>query len=134
MKQGNLSIVFIAPKVKIKALLYVDFMKKQKAQPFIMVSKKMLADPVYRKLSSSAQIIYIYMRNKLNGKYGLSIVLTYKEMNDVMGTQAFSRATKELIEAGFIDKVEKGGLFGNANVFKFIGEHSPFYYKGVKIT
>ena len=74
------------------------------------------------------------MRAKFNYKTWDEVTLSYKEMKDVMGAKAMSRAFKELMIAGFIDKVKQGGLFGGITTYKFIGEHKDYFNQKGKIT
>lgn len=105
-------------------------MKKQKSKPFIMVFKALLKDPSWRKLSNSAKIIYIYMRGKFNSETLSVVTLAYSEMQDMMSSRTISKGFKELQEAGFIEKVKQGGLFGGICSYRFIGQYRDFYYKG----
>jgi hypothetical protein len=110
--------------------------KKIKAPPFVMVNKALLHDPVWRKLSSSAKIVYIYLRAKFNTKTLNVVTLTYSEMKDMMSPVTLSKAFKDLQAAGFIEKVERGGLIGCGGVatkYRFIGQYGFFYYEGRKI-
>ena len=81
-------------------------------------------------------IAYIYLRSKFNTRTLGEVTLTYSEMKDIMCSATYWRALTELEEKGFIEKVQPGGLKGCGGVpttFKFKGEHSHFYYKGMKV-
>jgi hypothetical protein len=107
--------------------------KKQKAPPFVMVRRDLLEDPEWQKLSSSAKVIYIYLRAKFNYKTFQEMTLAYSEVKDMMSSKTISKAFKELQSAGFIEKTKHGGLFGGVCVYKFIGQYKDFYYKGYAI-
>lgn len=107
--------------------------KKQKAPPFVMVTVRLLKDPEWRKLSSSAKVLWIYMRSKFNRETFSEVTLAYSEMKGTMSSKTISRSFKELQETGFIEKTKHGGLFGGVCAYKFTGEHKDFFYKGHKV-
>lgn len=113
--------------------------KKYKSPPFVMLYKELLKDKDYKKLSSSAKVIYTYMRNNFNpGKYEdpLTFELPYESMKGIMTDKTTSRAIKELVKAGFISVPYKGGLCGVRkckSLYKYEGKWAFFTYKGKKI-
>ena len=107
--------------------------KKQKAPPFVMVRRDLLKDPEWRKLSSSAKVLYIYLRAKFNYKTLQEVTLAYSEVKDMMSSKTVSQAFKDLQQAGFIEKTKHGGLFGGVCAYKFTGQFKDFYYKGYAI-
>lgn len=100
---------------------------------FVMVTEKLLKDPEWRKLSSSAKIIWLYLRLKFNFQTLNEVSLAYSEIEDMFSSATISSAFKELVKTGFIEKVKHGGLFGGVSSYKFIGPHKDFYYNGHKI-
>lgn len=106
---------------------------KFKLPPFVAVRRDLLKDPKWRKLSSSAIVIYIYLRSKFNYRTFSEVTLTYSEMKDMMSSKTVSRAFKELLSLGFIEKTKDGGLYGGTCAYKFIGEFKDFYYKGYAV-
>ena len=107
--------------------------RRHKAPPFVMIRQDLLKDPKWRQLSSSAKVLYIYLRRKFNYKTLSEVTLTYAEMKDVMSTKTMSRAFKELINDGFIDKDKQGGLYGGISTYIFVGDYKDFYYNGNKV-
>jgi hypothetical protein len=98
-----------------------------------MLRIDLLKDPEWRKISSSAKIIYIYLRAKFNYKTLSEVTLTYSEMKDVMSTRTMSEALKELVKGGWIIRANYGGLFSGSSTYKFNGKYKDFYYKGARI-
>ena len=107
--------------------------KKQKARNFIMVFKEMLEDPEWRSLSSSAKVVWLYLRAKFNYRNLGEVSLTYSEMEGVMSSRTFSRSKDELEEKGWIEKKKQGGLYGGVCTYAFKGRFKDFYFKGRKI-
>lgn len=107
--------------------------KKHKAPSFVMVRRDLLKDPEWRKLSSSAKVLYIYLRAKFNYKTFSEVTLAYSEVKDMMSSKTTSRAFKELVKGGWIEKTKYGGLFGGVCAYKFIGSYKDFYYQGYTV-
>ncbi len=93
-----------------------------------MVRVDMLKDPEWRKLPSSAKVIYIYLRAKFNHKDLSRVTLTYPELKDMMSPNTIAKAIKALEDNGWIKKVYQGGLFGGANKYQFVGEYKDYFY------
>ena len=106
---------------------------KRNAPPFVMIRKDLLRDVQWRKLKSSAKVIYIYLRAKFNYGTFSEVSLAYSEVQDMMSSKTISSAFKELEEAGFIEKTKQGGLFGGVCSYKFAGDYAGFYYKGYRV-
>ena len=106
--------------------------KKQKG--FIMITRKLLNDPEFRALSGNSKTLYIYMRAKFNYKTLGEVTISYKEMADIMSSKAMSRAFKELITRGFIEKTKQGGLRGGLTKYTFIGEHNDYFNERGKVN
>jgi len=107
--------------------------KRYKAPPFVMVRQDLLKDKNWQGLSSSAKVLYIYLRSKFNQRTLSEVTLSYREMKGVMSTKTMSRSLKELAKEGFIEKIKQGGLFGGVSSYKFIGEYKDFCYKGFRV-
>lgn len=93
-----------------------------------MVYSDLLRDETWKKLSSSAKVLYIYLRNKFNRETLNKLTLTYGEMKDIMSTATMSKALKELRKTKFIEITKFGGLYGGSCSYKLIGEFRWFYY------
>ena len=102
--------------------------KKPEAPRFVMVYSELLQDETWKKLSSSAKVLYIYLRNKFNKETLNDLTLTYTEMKDIMSTATMSRALKDLAKADFIEVTKLGGLYGGSCRYKLIGKFRWFYY------
>jgi len=109
--------------------------KKFRLPPFVPLRRDLMKDPVWRKLSSSAKIAYVYLRGKFHPQNTEinEVSLTYSEMKDMMSSKTLSRAFKELQETGFIEKTKDGGMFGGACRYKFIGAFKDFYVRGYRV-
>jgi len=61
----------------------------------------MLDDPVYKSLSSSAKILYQYMKMWACGRDTVEYAISMSE--SLMSHMTFKKARDELVEKGFID-------------------------------
>ena len=90
---------------------------KKKELPFAMIYKHMLATNAWRQLSNPARVAYIHLKAKYNGQNAKNLSLTYNEMQPFMCRRTFRNAIKQLVEYGFIEIVNKGGLMRNPNIY-----------------
>jgi len=110
---------------------------KENQPPFVLVKSDLLKDKSWRRLSSTAKVLWIYLRSKFNpykedinlasGK--LQVRLSYSEMKkvrDFSSTKSMRKAICELQQAGFIEITEKGGKYAGASAYSFIGKFSKF--------
>ena len=77
-------------------------------------------------LSLRAKIFYIYLKSKYNGKNNGEIQLHFSELSVQPGftsRRAFYCAAKELVEAGWVERTNMGGLFRNPNTYKLTGKY-----------
>jgi len=105
---------------------------KRSKRKFVLLYKDLLwKDNDFRKLSSSAKVLYIYLRSKYhpdntNPASGIpEVKLPYREMEGILHPTAMSRALKELIKAEFIAISQKGGR-GCPSAYRFVGKWSFF--------
>jgi len=119
---------------------------KEKQPRFALVKHEMLNDDAeWRRLSSTAKVLWIYLRSRYNpykedrnlATGEIQIKLSYKEMSgdkkrkiegvrDFSSTKSMRKAICELVNAGFIKQTEKGGKYGGASAYAFIGEWGKF--------
>lgn len=77
---------------------------KEPFPAFVALYKVLLKDPEWRALSSSAKVLYTYLRNKFHPDCLMKtpyaeVTLAYSEMEDIMTTRTMSSALKELESA-----------------------------------
>jgi len=80
----------------------------------------------WRALSAKAKLFYVYLKAKYNTLNNGKIQLHYSELSDMPGfgsRQAFYNASKELIQAGWVEKTNLGGLYRNPNTYKLTGRY-----------
>jgi hypothetical protein len=92
---------------------------KEPYEPFVKLDVMMMESAAWTSLSLSAIWIYIELRKQYNVTAGGNdhLTLPYSKVRWRLSRQTISRSFKELIEYGFIRKVEAGGLQKNPNVF-----------------
>lgn len=94
--------------------------KNNKLKPFIPLRKDMLKSQEWRKLSSKAKVIYLYLRNNANGKIDY-IKLPYSSLDDMMSHHTIAKGFKELQDSGLIKQISRGGKFGSPAIYNFTG-------------
>lgn len=109
----------------------MSYKQKVRLPPFVMIRKDLLKDPNWKKLSSSAKVVWIYLRDNYDYSNGTKeTFLTYGQMKGILSSRALSRALKELIDNLWIEKTKQGGLFGGICRYRFTGKFKDFHYKG----
>lgn len=109
--------------------------RKAKAPRFVMAYFGLLDDPEFRKLSFSAQILYLHMRREFRGNREdpLTFELPHSKMKNVMSSRTMTRSTRELEDAGFIKIEHRGKSCGSRKIkslYRYTGKWAIFYYKG----
>ena len=99
-------------------------MKKGKGDgrgdPFVKMPWDMIDSPAFRNLSPTAVWLFIMFRRqwRRDGKKGReTYTLPFNHVNFRIGQTAFSAAVEALIAGGFLERIERGGLFGKAAKF-----------------
>ena len=72
----------------------------------LRLTKDMLMDTKYKKLSPGACKLYQYLKMWASGQ--TTVTFASSMMKDIMSREAFIRARNELVEAGFIDWLNPG--------------------------
>ena len=75
----------------------------------------------WKDLSSSAKLLYIYIKSKYNGSNNGEIKLSYSELSGVKGissSRTISKAQSELTEKEWIQIITHGGLYRYSTLYK----------------
>jgi len=84
--------------------------KKEKSRPFVAILKEMLKSPAWLALGNAARVAYIHIKSKAFSRNLEDLPLSYGEMESIME------------EFGFIQKVQRGGLYRRRNLFSLIDD------------
>ncbi len=100
-------------------------MKKRDRRPFVALHKELINNPEYmEKLSLRAKVLYQMIKTKYNPNKNSGLIrLPYREVikKKCPGLRRFdpvSRAFKELINQGWLEVAEHGGLFGKVSLYR----------------
>jgi hypothetical protein len=88
-------------------------------EPFIHVTKRMFDSESYKQLTNASRVALLLLRRQVNGKGQGEIVCPYSAALAYMNKNTFSRAIKQLIKLGFIEKQQMGGMFRRTNTYRF---------------
>ncbi len=98
--------------------------KKKKLPPFVAIGRAVLKSPEWLKLSSSAKLLYIYIKSKYAGSNNGEIILPYSELAPVLrSSKTISRALKQLVANEWIEIKQKGGLYRKTNIYTLTFKH-----------
>ena len=94
--------------------------KKKTTKPFIQLLIHELYDTKeWRSLQWYSKLVYLRMKRKYNPNNGEQFTVSYREMSDEMSQKSCGKAIKELNKIGFIEIIQKGGLYRKRNYYIF---------------
>ena len=79
----------------------------------------MIKSPAYKQLSNSARVAHLLLSSQIRQPDQREVKLPYKDAQQYMKSNTFSRAIKQLQELGFIEKTQYGGIYRRTNVYRF---------------
>jgi hypothetical protein len=100
----------------------MGYRNKKKYEPYVKILWEMMDSEVWKKLSNSSKVTYIYLRRQIRSAKQKDVKLSYTNMEPIMNRNTFGRALKELEKCGFITKIQTGGLFRRINIFQLSEE------------
>ena len=92
-------------------------MSKRKQKLFIQIYHSDYDSKEWRSLHWYSKIAYLRIKRKFNPNQGEKISVSYREMSDEMSQPTFGKAIKELLKIGFVEIVQKGGLYRKRNYY-----------------
>lgn len=94
--------------------------KKDRYDPFVKLDYEMLDSAAWKKLSDSSIWCYIELKKSFSiikdGSYHLT--LPYRKHLYHHATETISKSLKELLNFGFIDVIQRGGLFKKPSIYR----------------
>jgi hypothetical protein len=101
--------------------------RRKKFENFIMLGRDMLLHcEEWKRLSSAAKLVYIYLKAKHTGRNNGEICLFYSELETLRGLgspSTVSRAFKELEQGGWIRRTRYGGIYRLPNQYGLTGKY-----------
>ncbi len=92
-------------------------MAKRKKKLFIQLHHDFYDSKEWRSLKMCSKIAYLRIKRKYNPNNGDQVSVSYREMADEMSQPTFGKAINELLRVGFIEVVQKGGLYRRRNYY-----------------
>ena len=98
------------------------------AKPFAGIEERMIKSEAFKVISNPARVALLLLKAKQwHMQNKKEIVLTYREVSDYIDRHTYANAIRQLEEAGFINRVQRGGLYRRTNIFTFVNTWK--YYK-----
>jgi hypothetical protein len=87
--------------------------------PFLLVEHTYWDSKAFRDLSPHARNLYCEFKRRFNGENAYNLQMPEGELKEkkIMSISAFRNARDQLIEKGFIDIRQRGGLWKQATIF-----------------
>ena len=92
-------------------------MSRKSKKLFIQLYFDFYDSKEWRSLQWYSKIAYLRIKRKYNPNNGEKITVSYREMADEMSQPTFGKAIKELLKVGFIEVIQKGGLYRRRNYY-----------------
>ena len=86
-------------------------------QTFIRLTNDLIKSPKFLGLKPLSQLLYIHMCMAAAGK--IDFIFPYEAYKDVCSKGGFAKAETELMQKGFIEKVESGRFTRTPNKYRF---------------
>jgi hypothetical protein len=103
--------------------------QRDKHKSFVMLSRAMLDMPEWRKLSASAKLAYIYIKNGFTGRNNGGITVSYASLSGVKGLSSsgtIAKGLRELETNGWIRRANHGGLPRLPNTYELTGNYDEY--------
>jgi hypothetical protein len=98
--------------------------RRKKSNPigenFVPVVKFMIKSPAFKKLTNASRVAYLLLKAQCNNRDQREVVFPYSHAEDYMNRHTFARSIKQLVDLGFIEKSDFGGLYRRTNVYRLI--------------
>jgi hypothetical protein len=92
-------------------------MAKKNRKLFIQIYHSMYDSKEWRSLKWYSKLAYLRIKRKYNPNRSEQISVSYREIKDEMSQATFGKGIKELLKVGFIEVVQKGGLYRKRNFY-----------------
>ena len=91
--------------------------RKGKSNGFIKLDWIFYDSKEWKSLHWYSKLAYLRIKRKYNPNNSEQITVSFREMADEMSQKSFGKAIKELLKIGFIEVVQKGGLYRKRNYY-----------------
>ena len=106
--------------------------KKRDQRAFVGLHKELLFNcAAWAALSPAAKVLYLLLKAKLNPNKGDTVALSYRQVlklqyKGLSNNHTVAAAFAQLEHAGWIEKEQRGGLFGQSTRWKLTGKYDGF--------
>lgn len=90
---------------------------KGKSAYFVPITWEIIDSDAYAKLTNASRTAYLIIKRQYNVKNPTEFRCPYSTAERFMDRHTFSKSIKQLIEMGFIKKIQQGGLYRKINVY-----------------
>lgn len=91
---------------------------KHNSEQHVRLNYEMLESEAWKSLSCQSTWLFTELKHRCNGHNDRHLILPYKQIKFKLKSYlTIHRKFKELIKAGFIDKVFQGGLENNPSIY-----------------
>lgn len=80
----------------------------------------MIKSEAFKKLTNAARVTYLLLKAQCCKPNQVEVKFPYTDALPYMNKHTYSRSIKQLIELGFIEKTQEGGLYRRTNIYRFV--------------
>ncbi len=91
-----------------------------------MITNEVICSHAFKSLTNAARTAYTLMRAQVKKKNQSEVIYPYSHAVDYMERRTFAKSIRQLIDVGFIDKKQSGGLFRRTNIYLFSDKWRSF--------
>lgn len=103
--------------------------RKRGGLQHVGIERRTLKEDPWQGLSACAKIFYIHLKSRYNGGNNGKIKFPYSAMKGVRGcstNRAISKAVKELLDEGWIEINQVGGMYRHYNLYRLTFRHDLY--------
>jgi hypothetical protein len=93
---------------------------------FAMITNEVIHSPAYKFLTNTSRTAFTLLRAQVKKKGQSKVKYPYSQAADYMTSRSFTKAINQLIEVGFIEKKQSGGLYRRTNIYLFSDKWCEF--------
>ena len=86
---------------------------------FAMITNEVIHSPAFKALTNTARISFVLLRAHVKKKGQAEVIYPYSQATEYMEKRTFFNTIRQLVDIGFIEKKQSGGLFRRTNIYLF---------------
>ncbi len=94
--------------------------KSKRLPPFTPTDNKLIDSDCYKKLTNASRVAYLLLCRQKKRFDQVDVIFPYSHAAEYMDIHTYSKAIKDLIVSGLIEKKQEGGLYRKTNIYTLL--------------